>query len=250
MTDATAAAAAVLDRAGFVTALTGAGISVDSGIPAFRGAQGLWERYDPMEYATIQAFRANPERVWRMLRELGDIMGHARPNAGHLALAELERLGCLHAIVTQNVDGLHQAAGSTSVYEFHGNGRRLVCPACGATRPAEIGAVDDFPPHCADCGAVLKPDVVFYGEDIPHLALTLAYDAAERSDAMLVVGTSAEAYPAAHLPVFAKDAGATIIEVNPAPTDLTRTLTDIYIERGASEALPALVAAVRALRGN
>lgn len=243
------AAAGVLDRARFVVALTGAGISVDSGIPAFRGTQGLWDRYDPAEYATIAAFRADPEKVWGMLRELGGLIGAARPNPGHLALAELEQLDGLHAIVTQNVDGLHQAAGSRTVYEFHGNGARLACLACNAKRKLVDLSLADVPPRCA-CGAIMKPDVVFIGEAISDEALAHGFQAARTCQAMLVVGTSAEMYPAAQLPVIAKKHGAVLVEINPEPTPLTDVLTDIFIQAGAGEALPELVTALRALRGN
>lgn len=250
MSEAVERAAALLDQAPYVAALTGAGISMDSGIPAFRGAQGLWDTYDPMEYATIRAFRANPEKVWGMLRDLGDLMDGALPNPGHTGMAELERLDCLHVIVTQNVDGLHQAAGSRTVHEFHGNSRRLVCLDCGTKHePAANDEAAAFPPRCA-CGAVLKPDVVFFGEMIPDEALAHGYAAAKRSRAMLVVGTSAEVHPAAQLPVIAKRNGAAIIEVNPEPSALTETLTDVFIQAGASEAMPGLVAAVRELREN
>ena len=250
MTDVYAQVAAVLDQAQFVAALTGAGLSVDSGIPAFRGAQGLWDKYDPMEYATIEAFRADPGKVWGMLRELSDLVGDAQPNAGHTGLAELEQLDCLHTVITQNVDGLHQAAGSRVVYEYHGSSRRLACLACRAVYDRDDPQFEtQFPPEC-DCGAILKPDVVMFGEMIPDLPLAHGYQAARTCQAMLVVGTSAEVVPAAQLPVIAKRHGATLIEINPEPTPLTDTLADISIRAGASEALPKLVAAVRAQRGN
>ena len=249
MSDRIEAAAGLLDGADFVAALTGAGISVDSGIPAFRGSQGLWDKYDPMEYATIDAFRANPEKVWGMLRELEDLVGDAQPNPAHTGLAALERLDCLHAIVTQNVDGLHQAAGSRTVYEFHGNGARLACLECGAKHEREDVDAAQFPPQC-HCGAVLKPDVVFFGEAIPDEALAHGFQAAKNCQVMLVVGTSAEVVPAAHLPIIAKKHGASIIEINIAPTGLTHELTDVFIESGAADALTQLTAAVSEIRGN
>ncbi|RJP65875.1 MAG: NAD-dependent deacylase [Candidatus Abyssobacteria bacterium SURF_17] len=229
-----------------VVALTGAGISVDSGIPAFRGAQGLWDRYDPMEYATIHAFLSNPVKVWKMLRELGEIVGDAKPNAGHLGLAELETLGKLSSVVTQNVDGLHQAAGNSCVIEFHGNGRKLVCLSCKRKYDREDMPADAFPPMCA-CLNILKPDVVFFGEMIPMEAFVAAQAEAEGCDVMMVVGTSAQVEPAASLPYVAKSHGATIVEVNPEPTPLTHTLADIAIHESATTAMPVLAAAVRKL---
>ncbi|MBI5118053.1 NAD-dependent deacylase [Candidatus Poribacteria bacterium] len=227
-------------------ALTGAGISVDSGIPAFRGTQGLWDKYDPMEYATIDAFVANPVKIWTMLRELGDLIGGAKPNGGHAGLAELESLGKLSSIVTQNVDGLHQAAGSSSVIEFHGNGRRLICLSCKRRYDREQIPMDSFPPMCV-CFNVLKPDVVFFGELIPMHALMAAHAEVEECDLMLVVGTSAQVEPAASLPYSAKSRGATIIEINPEPTPLTHNIADIAIHESATNALPAIAAAVRGL---
>ncbi|GAB4337730.1 MAG: NAD-dependent protein deacetylase [Candidatus Abyssubacteria bacterium] len=240
------AAAELIARANKVVALTGAGISVDSGIPAFRGTQGLWDKYDPMEYATIEAFRANPFKIWTMLKELGDLVGAAKPNAGHIGLAELESLGKLSAIVTQNVDGLHQAAGSSCVIEFHGNGSKLVCLTCRRTYERHQIPADSFPPMCA-CLNVLKPDVVFFGEMIPVHALLAAQAEVESCDVMLVVGTSAQVEPAASLPYVAKAQGATIIEINPEPTQLTRNVADISIHASASTAMPAMAKAVKAL---
>jgi len=227
-----------------VVALTGAGISVDSGIPAFRGTQGLWDKYDPMEYATIDAFHANPVKIWKMLRELGDMIGDAKPNAGHEGLAELESLGKLSSIVTQNVDGLHQEAGSSCVIEFHGNGRRLVCLSCKRKYDRDDMVLDAFPPMCA-CMNVLKPDVVFFGEMIPMHALLHAQAEVESCDVMLVVGTSALVEPAASLPHIAKSRGATVIEINLEPTPLTSIVADISIHQSATAALPAVAVAVK-----
>ena len=227
-----------------VVALTGAGISVDSGIPAFRGTQGLWDKYDPMEYATIDAFRTNPFKIWTMLREIGDIVGEAKPNAGHLGLAELESLGKLSSIVTQNVDGLHQAAGNSSVIEFHGNGRRLVCLSCKRRYDTQEIPREIFPPMCA-CLNILKPDVVFFGEMIPMHALLAAQSEAEACDLMLVVGTSAQVEPAASLPYMAKSQGAFVIEINPEPTALTYHLADLAIHESATTVMPAIAKSVR-----
>jgi NAD-dependent deacetylase len=229
-----------------VVALTGAGISVDSGIPDFRSADGLWSKYDPMEYGTIDAFLSNPVKIWNMLRELSDMVGDARPNAGHLGLAQLEELGKLSSIITQNVDGLHQEAGNSTVIEFHGNGRKLVCLNCRRKYDRDDIAVDSFPPMCA-CLNVLKPDVIFFGEMIPMDALLRAQAEAQTCDIMLVVGTSAQVIPAADLPYVAKSKGAIIVEVNPEPTPLTTLIADISIHESATTAMPAMAEAVREL---
>jgi NAD-dependent deacetylase len=237
-------AASLMARSRHAIALTGAGISVDSNIPAFRGAQGLWDRYDPMEYAHIGAFRANPERVWEMLRELGAIIEGSEPNAGHQALSRLEAMGRLQAVITQNVDGLHRRAGSKRVIEFHGSGDRLVC--LDGHGPFERGEVviGDAPPTCGTCGAVLKPDVVFFGEPIPQDALRAAQDEVRRADLVLVLGTSAEISPASDIPAAARALGARVIEVNLEPTRLTGTVTDVSLVGSTTAILPALVEAL------
>lgn len=242
-------AARVIATRGNVVALTGAGISVESGIPAFRGAQGMWERYDPMEYATIGAFVADPKKVWKMLAEMMGVLTRAAPNAAHSALAELERGGLLRAVITQNIDGLHQAAGSRKVVEYHGNPGELVCLAC-SRRYESLGKIAEcgIPPPC-DCGAVLKPDVVFFGEPIPERPRDEAEELASGCKVFLVVGTSAEVAPACDLPMLAKDGGALVVEVNPGRTLLTETVTDIYVGEGAGTALPAIVSATREVRG-
>ncbi len=234
-------AARLLKRSRHAVALTGAGISVESGIPAFRGAQGLWDRYDPSEYAHISSFMRNPGKVWGMLRELYRIMEQAQPNPAHHALARLEELGILKSLVTQNVDGLHQRAGSKRVIEFHGNGGTLICLSCGMEYPARDIRMDDLPPACPRCGGVLKPQVVFFGEPIPPRALEEAFEEADQCDVMLVVGTSAQVYPAADLPRRVAWSGGRIIEINLEETHLTQDMTHIFLQGSASEILPRLV---------
>jgi NAD-dependent deacetylase len=233
-----------LKKARSAVALTGAGISVESGIPAFRGSQGLWERYDPMEYAHIEAFLANPGKVWQMLIELGNIVEQARPNPAHLALAQLEDMGHLKAIITQNIDALHQLAGNKEVIEFHGNGHSLVCLSCGKTYSKEKVDVQDLPPHCS-CQGILKPDVVFFGEPIPVGASQRAFQVTRECDLMLVVGTSAVVAPASHLPFMAKQNGATIIEINLERTHLSETISDYVLEASASIALTTILSYMR-----
>lgn len=244
MPDAVREAAEVLVSRRNAVALTGAGVSVESGIPAFRGSQGLWERYDPMEYATIGAFVRNPEKVWTMLSEMIDIMAGAQPNPAHLGLAELERAGILRSVITQNVDGLHQAAGSRKVIEFHGNAEELVCIACWKRYPSRTKIREGIPPRCA-CGQILKPDVVLFGEPIPWGAQDEAEREAESCSVLVVAGTSAEVFPACEIPRISRSRGALVIEINPEQTRLTGTVADIHIAATAGEAVTALVAAVR-----
>lgn len=236
-------AAKVIKGGKFVVALTGAGISVESGIPAFRGSQGLWDRYDPFEYAHISSFYRNPEKVWNMLRELYDICLRAEPNPAHYALAKLEEAGILKAIITQNVDGLHQRAGSKEVIEFHGNGETLACVDC--KQKFRITEVDyrNSVPRCS-CGGLLKPDIVFFGEMIPHVALERSVELTKKSDVFLVIGTSAQVYPAGGLPVMAKERGSIVVEINLEPTPLTNTVTDVFISGKAGEVLPKLISLV------
>lgn len=235
-----AEAAAALRRSRFTLALTGAGISVESGIPDFRSADGLWSRFDPAEYASITAFNRDPAKVWRMLAAMQELLVQARPNPAHLALAELERRGRLHYLITQNVDMLHQAAGSGRVIEYHGNASTLTCPTCAMAYAADECA-DQKPPRCS-CGAILKPDLIFFGEEIPAAVLEHAQDLATVAEVLLVVGTSAEVSPANTIPLLAKDRGAMIIEINREPTRLTSSVTDIFLSGKAGKVLPALMA--------
>lgn len=229
-----------------VIALTGAGISVESGIPDFRSPGGIWEKFDPMEYAHIESFRSDPERVWQMLVELQGMVLDAQPNRAHKALAEMEKLGKLQAIITQNIDNLHQDAGSKKVIEFHGNTKRLVCLSCGDVVPADKAKDNsEIPPRCAVCGAILKPDVIFFGEAIPPDALEESMSLAATAKAILVVGTSATVAPASSIPMMAKRTGAAVIEINLTPTLLTDNVTDVFLQGKASEVLPKLVKALR-----
>jgi len=226
---------------GNAVALTGAGISVDSDIPAFRGTQGLWERYDPMEYASIGAFIRRPEKTWRMLSELLVICKKASPNAAHYGLARLESMGLLRSVITQNVDSLHQAAGSRRVIEYHGNMDELVCISCWKSYPSKERWKDDgVAPKC-DCWKILKPNIIMFGEPIPWLARECAEEEARSCDILLVIGTSAQVAPACDIPRIANDSGAVIVEINPEKTWLTETVTDIYIPGTASEVLCKLL---------
>ncbi|MGQ9484621.1 MAG: SIR2 family NAD-dependent protein deacylase [Desulfosoma sp.] len=236
-------AAKRLQASSWAVALTGAGISVESGIPDFRSPGGLWSRYDPLEYGDIRSFRTNPCKVWRMLMDMDRMLHEAEPNPAHYALAVLEREGVLKGVITQNVDSLHQRAGSRHVVEFHGHGRSARCDQCGREVPRKALKVQDLPPRCA-CGGPMRPNFVFFGEDIPRAAYLQAMHMMERCDLLLVVGTSATVAPASYLPLMAKNRGGFLIEVNPNATDLTSMHTDLHVPLPAGQALPAIVSAL------
>jgi NAD-dependent deacetylase len=226
-------------------AFTGAGVSVESGAPDFRSPGGLWERFPPFEYATAEAFRADPGKVWHMFRAMGEVLERVEPNPAHLALARLEALGLLAAVITQNIDNLHQAAGSRRVIEFHGNARRMVC-CCGAWEVTEavrarIRAGEDLPPRCAKCGCPVKPDVVLFGDPIPPEASREAMRLAQQPGVFLVVGTSNVVAPASYLPLIAHKTGGFLVEVNPVHTELSEGFAHVSIHERAGRVLPALV---------
>jgi len=230
-----------------VAALTGAGISVESGIPPFRGKGGLWEKIDPMEYAHIDAFMRDPAKVWQVLiKEMKDIIDTARPNPAHTSLVRLEKMGKMGTIITQNVDGFHQMAGSTDVIEFHGNFAWQRCIDCD--RRLETGKVDmsEIPPRC-ECGGIYRPECIFFGELIPPEHLARSQMVASQCDVLLVMGTSALVQPAAYIPVIAKEAGATVIEINPEPTPLTGSVSDYLIMGKAGEVADQIVAELERL---
>lgn len=228
-------AVSFIKAAAYLTAFTGAGISVESGIPPFRGEGGLWNRYDP-RMLELDYFLAHPERSWPILREIFyDHFGEARPNKAHRVLAAWEAEGLLKLLVTQNIDRLHHDAGSRNVVEFHGNSRLLVCLACGRRVEAEPSLLADLPPRCR-CGGIYKPDFVFFGEGIPPSAHARSQEAAGRTDVMLVVGSTGEVYPAAMVPRWASEAGAKIIEINPQSSEFTGAVSDIHIPLKAGEA--------------
>lgn len=243
-------AADIIRGAKKIIALTGAGISTESGIPDFRSRGGLWERFDPSEYATIEAFHSNPEKVWRMLFEMIDLVVKARPNPGHLAMAHLEKIKMLDCIITQNIDNLHQEAGNVNVIEYHGNVSRLECLRCGMVyngKEIDINktVASKISPLCKKCGSVLKPTVILFGEMIPHDAMYRSQEAAREADVVMVVGTSAVVYPAAGIPLMAKQNKAAVIEFNMEETGLTVYGTDIFIQGPAGTTLPDLVRTIQ-----
>lgn len=214
-----------LRTAEHLAVLTGAGTSAESGVPTFREAQtGLWAQYDPQELATPQAFRRSPELVWDWYAWRRELVSGARPNEGHLALAALEKCIPRLTLITQNVDGLHQLAGSSDVIELHGNIRRTKCSSCERVA-VDFNESGGKPPRCSECGAYLRPDVVWYGENLPEQALARAFAAARDSDLFFSVGTSALVQPAATLPMEALQHGASVVEINPQRTPLSAYVT-------------------------
>jgi NAD-dependent deacetylase len=243
---AVARAIALLREAKYAVALTGAGISTPSGIPDFRSPEsGVWERVDPTEVASIYAFRHNPTAFFDWIRPLAHTILHARPNPAHLALADLEANGRLQAVITQNIDLLHSKAGSQTVYEVHGSLRRATCQGCHEQTEAlpmwQQFAQNNKIPTCASCGAVLKPNVVLFGELLPTIIMHLAQEAARKCDLMLVAGSSLEVAPAGDLPLLAKQAGARLIIVNLGPTHMDRE-ADLLFREDVAELLPLLAA--------
>lgn len=231
--------AELISKAKYPTAFTGAGISVESGIPPFRGEGGLWNKYDP-GFLTLTAFHRMPEKAWAIIKEIFyDHWGEAAPNPAHYALATLEKLGMMKAIITMNIDNLHQKAGNTKVIEYHGTIGRLICEKCKKTYKTGTISLDPIPPKCT-CGHVLKPDFIFFEEGIPTEAYEESIDIAQKTDLMLVIGTTGEVTPACHVPIIAKQNGATIIEINPSESAYTNTTTDIYIKQKAGIALDAI----------
>ena len=234
-------ASQLIQNAAHLTAFTGAGISVESGIPPFRGENGLWNKYDPT-FIDIRYFRAQPLASWKLIKEVFyDFFGQARPNDAHLGLAMLEKAGLLKAIITQNIDNLHQDAGSREIYEYHGNSRELICLPCRQKFPATDFDLTLLPPLCPKCSEVLKPDFIFFGEAIPEPAMSLSYRETNIADVFLLIGTTGEIMPASQLPKMAKAKGAKIIEINIAPSSYTHTITDLFIQEKATVAVRKLV---------
>ncbi len=243
-------AAKILAKSRHAIVFTGAGVSAESGIPTFRGEDGLWRKYDPEEVASISGFRRNPKAFWEFARELL-VKVEAEPNPAHYAIAELERLGIVRAVITQNVDMLHQRAGSRRVLELHGSMEKLECLDCGEEHSWD----DVLPilkkgdvPRCKSCGSYyVKPRVVLFGEPLPRNVLLEAMEESKHCDAFMVVGSSLVVYPAAELPYMAKSSGAKMIIVNTEPTHAD-SMFDVVIHGKAGEVLPKIVERVKELR--
>ncbi len=233
-------------RAKHPVALTGAGVSVESGIDDFRSPGGIWSQFPVDEYGTIEVFQHSPEKAWALFRVLGECLVDRKPNPAHFALAELERMGCLQGVVTQNIDGLHQQAKSSKVFEIHGDGKHLQCIQCGTVSPADSRHLTSNEiPTCSECGHFLKPNVVLFGENVRYL--DRIYSLVRDCDLLMVVGTSAQVYPAAGLPERVKQNQGLIFEFNREETVLSRgktlvgTQSDFLFQGNAGVTLPFFV---------
>jgi NAD-dependent deacetylase len=238
-------AAELILRSEHTTVFTGAGISIESGIPPFRGKDGLWGKFDP-QLLDISFFERNPLESWKFIKEIFfDNFGNTLPNKAHEILALWEISGLVHAVITQNIDGLHQKAGSREVYEFHGNLRKLICTKCSKVHPATNEKLLELPPLCNVCGALLKPDFVFFGEPIPEPANTMSHTEIDKADLFLVIGTTGEIMPASSIPVLFSQRGKKVIEINIAPSNYTGNITDIFLQGKATEVLSELMRVIK-----
>jgi NAD-dependent deacetylase len=240
-------AAELLRQSRHTVALVGAGLSAESGIPTYRGTGGLWTKFGEPTIDGWELFNRDPEKWWQEAierrvggSEFSRAIDEAKPNAGHVAMAELEKMGLLAHIITQNIDNLHHVAGSTQITEIHGNRAKVRCMNCGGRDRLETINLDRLPPLCPECGGILKNDTVMFGEPIPQDALNECYRQAALAELFLVVGTSAVVYPAAEFPVMAKRRGAPLVEINPEETALS-DIADVVIRAPAGLALPAIV---------
>jgi NAD-dependent deacetylase len=230
-------AAYLIRKAKYAVAFTGAGISVDSGIPPFRGKDGLWNTYDPI-FLEIDFFRKKPLQSWQKIKEIFyDNLGDAQPNLAHEILAKMEQRSFLESIITQNIDHLHQKAGSKYVYEIHGTYKQLICTECNSEYDMSFADLNYLPPTCYICKGILKPDIVFFNEPIPAFAKKRSFEEVAKADVLLIIGTNAEVLPAAQIPEAAKQNGAKIIEINIKPSHFTNTVTDVFLEMKATEAM-------------
>ncbi len=233
-------AAEIIRNAKYAVAFTGAGISVDSGIPSFRGEDGVWNTHHPI-YLEIEFFQKKPLQSWIKLKEIFyDNLSDALPNIAHEILAKMEQRGFVESIITQNIDNLHQKAGSKYVYELHGNYKQLICTECSSEYDISFADLNFLPPTCYVCKGILKPNIVFFNEPIPQFAKTRSFAEVNKADVMLIVGTNAEVLPAADLPVVAKENGAKIIEINIKKSHLTNTVSDIFLKGKATEVLTTI----------
>lgn len=227
----------LIRKSKYMIAFSGAGVSVESGIPPFRGSGGLWNTTHPI-FLEIEYFHKKPLQAWKKIKEIFyDKLVDAEPNIAHLVLARMKKRGFLESVITQNIDHLHQKAGNKYVYELHGTYRRLVCTECNSEYDMSFADLNFLPPTCYICKGILKPDIVFFNEPIPAFAKKRSFEEAEKADLILIIGTHAEVLPAAEIPKIAKNTGAKIIEINIKPSYFTHSITDIFIQAKATEAM-------------
>lgn len=220
-----------------ITVFTGAGISVESGIPPFRGKNGLWEKYDPY-FLHINYFMKNPQESWELNKKLFySMLTDCEPNKAHQVVADLEKEAYVNTVITQNIDNLHQEAGSENVYEFHGTYKRLECIECGKNYEFEEDYLKELPPRCNNCDGILKPDYIFFGEGIPQRAYQASIKESEKADLFIVIGTTGEVTPASLIPEMASRNGADIIEVNTKKSSYTDSITDVFLQGKATEVM-------------
>jgi NAD-dependent deacetylase len=228
-------AAGLIANAKHLVAFTGAGISVESGIPPFRGEGGIWSKYDP-SVLDISIFNSDPAASWEVISRLFyAYFKDAIPNAAHQFLSRLEKRGLLRAVITQNIDYMHQQAGNKEVIEYHGNSRWLVCGECGEKYNISSVSLDLLPPRCQADHAILKPDFVFFGEGIPPEAARRSVEEVQLADLLLIIGTTGEVMPAGMLPSMARANGATILEINPEESGYSYSITDLFLQGQAGE---------------
>ncbi len=230
----------ILQQANYIVAFTGAGISAESGIPTFRGKGGIWDKYDPI-ILEIDYFKNNPDKAWPHIKDMFyNVIDKAQPNPAHFVLSDWEKQGKLKAVITQNIDNLHQKAGSQNVIEFHGNTRNLICMQCQKITPVAQADMTQNPVICPHCGGLLKPDFVFFGEPIPPKAYQDAFAHTLQSDVYLVIGTTGIIMPASLLPYEARKNGAHIIEINVSPSNYTHSINPYFLQGKASKVLSEL----------
>ena len=237
--DSVKKAAELISNAQKIVAFTGAGISVESGILTFRGENGLWAKFDP-SFLELSFFYSNPKESWKLIKDIFyEYFGKAKPNEAHIFLAKLEDMGKLIGVITQNIDNLHQEAGSKKVVEYHGNSKYLVCVKCGKRYDFSSKRIEKIPPVCEKCGGVLKPDFIFFGEGIPLDAISETERLLKEGDLLIVIGTTGEVYPAGLIPVEAKRMGKKVIEINPENSKIT-PFADVFLKMKATEAAKSL----------
>ena len=227
----------LIENADHLVVFTGAGISIESGIPTFRGENGLWEKYD-MNYLTLDYFYNSPAASWVFNKKIFyETFEGKTPNEAHLALSHLESEGIVKKVITQNIDNMHTLAGSEKVIEFHGNARFAICTKCQKKYKIDDDLINNLPPKCDECNEILKPDFIFFGESLDEEVYDAAFNEAEKADVVLVIGTTGIIRPASNIPIYAKDTGAKIIEINTEVSEFTEDLTDIFIQEKATVAM-------------